>query len=163
MIVSLLAAMDERRGIGVNNRLAWHLPADMRRFKALTMGHHLIVGRKTWESIGKSLPGRTMIVLSRQGGAQFAGSLSQALRLAESRGETEVFVIGGGEIFDQALPQANRMYLTLVHAITQADVFFPNYRAQEWRVIASERHEADENNTFAMTFLVLERDNGGGD
>ncbi|MCI0521044.1 MAG: dihydrofolate reductase [Chloroflexi bacterium] len=166
MIVSILAAMDERRGIGVENRLPWRLPADLRRFKALTMGHTLIAGSKTWESIGGPLAGRTMIVLTRRRGAEFVGalaahSLEEALGLAEQGGETEVFVIGGGDVFAQALPRAERMYLTQVHAVTGADVYFPAYSAEDWRLLRSERYEADEQNQYACTFLDYVRVTGG--
>ena len=109
MIRSIIVAMDERGGIGLNNRVPWHIPADLRRFKALTMGHHLIVGRKTYESIGRVLPGRTMIIVSRSKdyraeGCWVVSSLQGALRLAEEGGETEVFIGGGGMIYAQALP-----------------------------------------------------------
>lgn len=162
MIVAVLAAVDESGGIGIHNRLPWHLPNDLKRFKSLTMGHHLIAGRKTYQSIGRSLPGRTMIVVTRQAGFMapdclVASSLKQALRLARERDETQVFIIGGGQIFAQALALADRMYLTRVHTRSQADVFFPAFDASEWTVVRSEEHSADERHAYAYTFVDLER------
>ncbi|MEW6716331.1 MAG: dihydrofolate reductase [Chloroflexota bacterium] len=162
LIVSILVAMSENRGIGVNNRLPWRLPADMKRFRRLTMGHHLIMGRKTFESIGKPLPGRQMIVITRNtryrpNGCQIAHSLDQALALAENRGETEVFIIGGADMFSQALEVAERIYLTRVHAFVDADIFFPKFDEDNWVVRASEYHPADEHNEYAFTSQVLDR------
>src|SRR5215469_5276330 len=133
MIVSLIAAMDESQGIGVNNRLPWRLSADLKRFKALTMGHHIIVGRHTFESIGKPLPGRHTIILTnrhdfRADGCATADSLDAALNLARQDGESEVFVCGGARVFQDALPIADRFYLTVVHANVAADTFFPQWR-----------------------------------
>jgi dihydrofolate reductase len=162
LIVSLLVAMDERRGIGVNNRLPWHLSTDLRRFKALTMGHHLIMGRKTFESIGKPLPGRTTIVVTRNPDYRLescliAASLDEALAMAEARGEEEAFVIGGAEIFAGALPLADRIYLTQVHACVETDVFFPEFDRTEWVEIESSFQPADQNNEHPSTYRRLER------
>jgi len=162
LIISLLAALDEQGGIGVENRLPWHLPADLKRFKSLTMGHHLIAGRKTFQSIGRALPGRTMIVVTRQAdfavqGCIVCASLKNALKVAEDRHEEEVFVIGGGQIFAQALPLADRMYLTRVHTITPADVFFPAYDPVDWELLRSEEHSADERHAYAFTCMDLVR------
>jgi len=162
MRISLIVAMDERRGIGHRGRLPWRLPADLRRFKSLTMGHHLVMGRKTYASIGRPLPGRTMIVLTRKRdydppGCLVVHTLEAALELARQSGDDEVFVIGGGEVFEQALPLADRIYLTRVHAALEADVFFPEYDPEDWHLIRSEHVPADETNTFASTFQLLER------
>jgi dihydrofolate reductase len=167
VIVSLLVAMDEQRGIGWADRIPWHLKDDLKRFKALTMGHHLIMGRKTFESIGRPLPGRTTIVITRNpdfrpGNCQpedcfIVYSLSEALSLATERGETEAFVIGGGEIFARALELADRLYLTLVHTIKEADVFFPAYELGEWIVKETVYQPASERNEFPFTFSLLER------
>ena len=143
MIVSLIVAMDERGGIGLRNRVPWHLPTDLKRFKALTMGHHLIVGRKTYESIGRALPGRTMIIVTRSKDYRaeacwVVSSLPEALRLAEERGETEAFIGGGGSIYAQALPVADRIYLTRVHVVVEADVVFPVWEEDGWRVVRRE-------------------------
>jgi dihydrofolate reductase len=165
MIVSLIVAMDERGGIGLNNRVPWHLPADLKRFKALTMGHHLILGRKTYESIGRVLPGRTMIIVTRSKdyraeGCWVSSSLQQALRLAEERGETEAFIGGGGMIYAQALPYADRIYLTRVHTEVEADVHFPKWELAGWRMLHQEELVAAEGGSLASSFTVYERFGG---
>jgi len=160
MIVSLIVAMDDHGGIGFKQALPWYLPSDLKRFKALTMGHHLIVGRKTYETIGKPLKGRTMIVVTRQAnypieGCLVVSSLAYALGLAQERGEIEVFVGGGGEIFAQALHTADRIYITRVHTAVVADIFFPAWNAADWRVIHQE--ESAQVGELAYTFQVLDR------
>jgi dihydrofolate reductase len=162
MIISLIVAMDERGGIGLNNQVPWHLPSDLRRFKTLTMGHHLILGRKTYESIGGPLPGRTMIIVTRRkdylaAGCITASSLAQALRMAEERGDDEVFIGGGGTIYAQALPVVNRIYLTKVHIEVEAQVFFPSLNLDEWKIIHQEYQAQAEKEIPAYSFLVLER------
>lgn len=161
MIVSLLVALDENGGIGWQGGLPWRLSADLKRFKALTMGHHLIMGRKTYESIGKPLPGRTSIVLTRNPdyrpeGVMTAAFLIEALLIARDRGESEAFVIGGGKVFEIALHLADRIYLTRVHAHVQADTFFPEFNPEEWIEIERETQGADERNQYPSTFKVLE-------
>ncbi|MDX2030842.1 MAG: dihydrofolate reductase [Blastocatellia bacterium] len=162
MILSLIAAMDRARGIGIENRLPWRLPADLKRFRELTMGHHIILGRKTFESIGRPLPGRQTIIVSRDPdcrheGCLIAHSIPEALELARARGETEAFICGGAEIYRQTLTLADRLYLTLVDATVEADAFFPAFNESEW--IERERlfHSADEKNPFSFEFLLLER------
>lgn len=162
MIVSLIVAMDENRGIGIDNRLPWHISDDLKRFKALTMGHHLIMGRKTYESIGEQLPGRTMIVISRNDSYHTQGglvvhSLQGALKLAEARGEDEVFIIGGSDIFAQSITIVDRIYLTQVHTSTLADVYFPNFDEEDWIEIEIDRHDADAKNQYPFTFKSLVR------
>jgi dihydrofolate reductase len=162
MIISLVVAMDERRGIGVDNRLPWRLSADLQRFKRLTMGRHLIMGRRTYESIGRPLPGRTTIVVTRNPnfrppGSLVAGSLEEALALAEGRGETEAFVVGGSAIFAAALPLAERIYLTQVHAVAAADVFFPELDRSEWLEKERVYQRADAKNEHPFSFMLLER------
>jgi len=162
MIVALIAAVDESGGIGFQGRIPWRLSTDLRRFKSLTMGHTLVMGRKTCESIGRALPGRTSIVISRDSdftreGYQSAVSLLVALEIAQQAGESEVFVIGGGEIFNQALPLADMFYLTKVHTRQEADTYFPAWDENEWVVL--ERHEIPVGNrdAYPSTFLKLER------
>jgi dihydrofolate reductase len=140
-VISLVAALARNRVIGSGNRLPWHLPEDLRRFKRLTMGAPVIMGRKTHESIGKALPGRRNIVVTRQAGARFegcevAGSLEAALALAGD--VPEVFVIGGAELYRLALPRADRLYLTLIDANYDGDAFFPEFDPAEWRETARE-------------------------
>ena len=143
--VSLIVAMDRQRVIGRAGRLPWHLPADLQRFKSLTMGHHIIMGRKTWESIGRVLPGRVSVVVTRNPhyaapGAVIAASLTQALSMA--RGDSEPFVIGGAELFREALPYSRRLYVTEVLAEYAGDVWFPLFGKGEWREVDRVRHEA---------------------
>lgn len=162
MIVSLIVAMDRRRGIGKDNQLPWRLSADLKRFRELTMGHHLIVGRKTYESIGKPLPGRTMIIVTHQPDFQAEGclvvrSVEEALALARARNESEVFVIGGAEIYAQTLAQADRLYLTLVEAEVAADTFFPTLAEDDWREVERCTHAADEKHQYAFTFITLDK------
>lgn len=162
MIVSLIAAMDRQRGIGKDNQLPWRLSADLQHFRALTLGHHLIVGRKTFESIGRPLPGRTTIIVTHQAALKADGclvvhSLSEAIALAQTSGETEVFVIGGAEIYQQALAVADRLYLTLVDAQVEADTFFPDLTGEDWIEQAASPHAADEKNQYAFTFKTLIR------
>lgn len=162
MIISLIVAMDEKRGIGKAGKLPWRLSSDLKRFRELTMGHHMIVGRKTFESIGKPLPGRQMIVVTRNAsfkadGCLVAGSVQAALALARERGETEVFVIGGAEIYSQTLDAADRVYLTQVHAEVDADTFFPEWKHDLWPEAQSAFQPADDKNQYAFTFRLLER------
>lgn len=154
--------MDEQRGIGVNNRLPWHLSADLKRFKSLTMGHHILMGRKTYESIGVGLPGRVTIVITRQQeyspeGCLVVPTLQDGLNLAETRGEGEVFIVGGGEIFAQSLEYADKIYLTLVHAVADCDVFFPEFDQGKWHEEDVSHHLADARNDFPHTFKTLYR------
>lgn len=139
--VSIIVAMARNRVIGAGGKLPWHLPSDLKRFKALTMGHHIIMGRKTFESIGRILPGRTSVVISRNpgyqpSGALVAGSLSAALTLAGS--DSEVFVIGGEEIFREALPVANRIYATEIALGYEGDVYFPVIDRKQWQEVSRE-------------------------
>ncbi len=155
--------------IGRDGELPWHLPADLKRFKKLTLGHVVIMGRKTHESIverlGRPLPKRRSLVLSRASPRQMKGhrgpgfevvsSLDQALELAV--GEPEVFVIGGAAVFAEALPLADRIYLTLVHAEVEGDVIFPDFDARSWQLVSEERHEADQRHAHAFSFRVYDR------
>lgn len=159
MNLSIIAAMDERGGIGWRNRLPWHLPDDLKRFKKLTMGHYLIVGRKTYESIGQPLVGRTMIVLSRnqntlsQQGVLVVGTLEAALDICHQAKENEVFVAGGAEVFEAALPTADKLYLTIVLAVVEADTFFPPWDEGEWEIVYRFDHPIDERHAFAFRFI----------
>jgi dihydrofolate reductase len=162
VIISLLVAMDEKRGIGKDGKLPWRLSSDLKRFRELTMGHHIIVGRKTYESFGKPLPGRQTIVVTRNPGFRpegclIAGSVQEAIVVAKAHGETEAFVIGGSDIYAQAIDPADRIYLTQVHAEVDADTFFPELDLDSW--IEKERSDqpADDRNQYAFTFRLLER------
>ena len=163
--VELVVAVAENDVIGRRGRLPWHLREDLRRFKALTLGKHILMGRRTYESIGKALPGRTNLVLTRSAGFQAAdctivGSLDEA-RLAPGA-DSALMVIGGAEVYRQCLPFAARIHLTLVHArVEQGDTFFAGWRGTDWREIFRERHEADDENDFDYSFITLERSSIG--
>jgi len=162
LIISLIVAMDEKRGIGKAGRLPWRLSSDLKRFRELTMGHHMIVGRKTFESIGKPLPGRQTIVVTHNAsfqpdGCLVAASVQAAITTAQERGETEAFVIGGAEIYTQVLDEADRVYLTQVHAEVDADTFFPEIDQDAWIEKERSQHPADEKNQYAFTFRLLEK------
>lgn len=157
--------MDRNRGIGVDNKLPWRLSADLKRFRELTMGHHIIVGRKTFESIGSPLPGRRMIVVTRDvnykaEGCDVAHSVEDATMLARKRGENEVFICGGAEIYAQTIGVADRMYLTLVDAEVAADTFFPEFDELEWNERESSYQQADDRNQYPFTFKLMIRKSG---
>lgn len=160
MIISLIAAMDRNRLIGNNNQLPWHLPADFAHFKAVTMGKPVVMGRKTWESIGRPLPGRTNIVLSRNPEARFEGavcvsSFEQALAVVPDA--DEVMVIGGSSIYEMLLPVADRMYITIVDAEFEGDAWFPDFNDNEWREAESRLRLADEKNKYDCRFIIFEK------
>lgn len=162
MRVSLIVAMAANRVIGRDGDLPWRLPADLRFFKRVTMGHHLVMGRKTWASIGRPLPGRTMVVLTRDAGLEIPGvhvvhGLADALALARAAGDSEAFVIGGAEIFARALPLADRLYLTRIHADVEGDVRFPDFDESAWIEVAREEHAADEDHALSFALCTLER------
>jgi dihydrofolate reductase len=159
--LELVVAVAENDVIGRRNRLPWHLPADLRHFKSLTLGKPVLMGRKTYESIGKALPGRSNIVLSRS--AEFSPSDCIVVKtLDEARiaagAESALMVIGGAEIYRQCLPFASRIHLTLIHAqIEDGDTVFAGWRGAEWDASSRERHEADDRNAYAYSFITLER------
>jgi dihydrofolate reductase len=158
--VTLVAAVAQNGVIGARNRLPWHLPADLKHFKAVTMGRPIVMGRLTWESIGRPLPGRRNLVVTRRptlavAGVDVVASLSEAmLRVADA---PELMVIGGAQIFEQALPLATRILLTRIHADFDGDTFFPVLDPQAWREIEIEEHAPDEKNAWAYSFVTLER------
>jgi dihydrofolate reductase len=158
--VSIVVATDEHGGIGLEGRLPWHLPNDLKRFKALTMGKPIVMGRRTFDSIGRALPGRTNIVVSRQPGLCIEGcivvrSLEAALEAAG--GEEETCVIGGAEIYRLALPLAETLHVTRVHATVGADTFFPAVDAAEWEEISREEFPADDRHAYPYSFVTLRR------
>ncbi len=161
--ISLIAAMGENRVIGSRGKIPWRMPADFEHFKNLTMGHPVIMGRKTLESIKRPLPGRTNIVITTQKdfkaeGCMVAGSLDDALRLAASApGAEEIFVIGGEQIYKLALPKATVIYLTTVHGTFEGDAFFPEFSEAEWQLAQSEFHKKDAENQHDYTFNTYER------
>ena len=159
-LLSVVVAADERGGIGRAGGLPWHLPEDLRRFKALTMGKPIVMGRRTWDSIGRPLPGRRSVVVSRQAGlaiagAEVVGSLEQALDAAA--GAPEVCVIGGAELYRLALPLADVVHLTRVHAEVEADTFLPPLDPSEWEEVSRESHPADARHAHPYSFVTLRR------
>ena len=162
MILSIVVATGKNGEIGKDNRLLWHLPADMKYFKSLTTGHPIIMGRHTYESIGRPLPNRRNIVITRQKDLQIIGvevvnSLEEAMALVKD--DPEIMVIGGADVYKQALPLAQRIYITRVNATMEADRFFPTFNANDWNIQVNIDHPADEKNIHAMTFQLLERKN----
>ncbi|MDQ3011132.1 MAG: dihydrofolate reductase [Acidobacteriota bacterium] len=162
-MISLIVAMDKKRGIGLGNQLPWRLSADLKRFRELTMGHHIIAGRKTFASIGKPLSGRQMIVVTRARnfhaeGCLVSHSLEEAIQTARARNESELFIIGGAEIYGQSFALADRIYLTLVDAEVEADTFFPEFDEHGWCEREAVFHPADEKNQFPFTFKLLVRE-----
>ena len=164
MNVALVAAMTEDRVIGRGNGLPWHLPEDLRHFKRLTLGHPVIMGRRTWESVGTPLPGRHNIVVTRQRGyhaegADVAPSLQAALGLV--RDEPEVFVVGGAEIYAQALPLADTIHLTVIHTRdVPGDAHFPRFEGPEWALAEERRQPADERHAWPLSFRRYEHTRG---
>ena len=159
----LVAALARNHAIGRDNALPWHLSDDLRRFKALTLGKPLLMGRKTAESLGRALPGRSNLVLTRTGRVPFddmqsVETLEQALFVAELQQAGELCVIGGGEVFALALPRAMRMHLTWVDTVVEgADAFFPRFDPADWREVSREAHLADARNAFGFEFADYER------
>ncbi len=163
MIISLIAACSTNRVIGVDNDLPWHVPADMRFFMRTTKGHHVIMGRKTFESLGVPLKNRTNIVVTRDpffiaSGVLVTHGISEAVDLAIDGDESEVFIIGGGEIYKQSMNLADKIYLTEIDTfIDEGDAFFPEIDPEEWDLAFEDPHDADDRNEFAYTFKTFLR------
>ncbi|WP_158826400.1 dihydrofolate reductase [Mucilaginibacter lacusdianchii] len=159
MIVSAIVAIAENNAIGKNNQLLWHLPNDLKHFKDVTAGHSIIMGRKTFDSVGKPLPKRRNIIVTRQPikieGCEVVSSIEDGLTLC--KGEEEVFIGGGAEIYRQAMHLTNRIYLTIVHKNFEADTFFPELNPNEWTETSREKFEPDERNPFPYSFITLNR------
>lgn len=159
-MITLIAALAENRVIGKDNDLIWHLSADLKRFKALTTGHHIIMGRKTFESIGKPLPNRTTVIISRNTDYKVDGcftvhSLQAAIDFAKA--DEQAFIIGGAEIYKQALSLVDRMELTRVEAEFDGDAFFPEFDEKNWNCIHSERHQDSKNPELFFRFETWDR------
>jgi dihydrofolate reductase len=162
MTISLIVAVSENLVIGKDGDLPWHLPADLRHFKNTTMGHHLIIGRRTWDEVGGPLPGRKMVVITRSRtfsaeGATVVHSLEEALEAAAD--DSEPFIGGGAYIYRMALARdlVDRLYITRIHAEVEGDTFFPEIDLDDWILVSEEHHEADEKNEYPYSFLVYER------
>ncbi len=158
--LTIIAAIGLNNELGKNNNLIWHLPADLKHFKKLTTGHHIIMGRKTFESIGKPLPNRTTVIITREEtykkeGCLIANSLEQAISLVKK--DTNPFIIGGAQIYNQALKKATNLEITYVHHEFEADVFFPKIDLTIWKETAREFHKADEKNKYDFSFVSYQK------
>jgi dihydrofolate reductase len=161
-VLKILVAFDENRVIGKNNTLIWHLPADLKRFKTLTTGHVIIMGRKTFESIGKPLPNRTTIVISRQAdlqieGAIIAHSVEEAILKAKSITREDIFIVGGAEIYALSLALADQILVTQLHDIFDGDAYFPEIPEESWEVTEKERGITDEKNDYQYSYITYSR------
>lgn len=162
MTLSAIVAISKNRAIGKDNQIPWYLPNDLKWFKKNTMYRHIIMGRNTWESLGRLLPKREHVVITRDmfyaaTGCLIAHSIQEAIDLAELNGEQEAFIIGGGKIYEQTHAQWDKLYLTEVDLECEGDVFFPELNLDEWKTTFEETHEPDERNKYRYTFKILER------
>ena len=160
MSLSIVVAMDENRLIGKDNKLPWHLPADLAYFKKITTGKSIVMGRKTYDSIGRPLPNRRNIVISRNSktlitGCEVLTSIDEVL--STTKDEDEVMIIGGASLCEQLLPQVSRLYITKIEGKFNGDVYFPEYDKSDWRQVSCESHLSDASNQYPYHFLVLER------
>lgn len=162
MTLSIIVAASENNVIGIHNHLPWHLPVDMKYFKDTTMGKPIVMGRKSFEDLGRVLPGRPNIMITRQEGYTSEGlhvvpSLEAGIEKAKTFGTEEIFITGGGEIFKMALSIVDRVYLTRVHTTIEGDTYFPEFDPTGWTLVKNEYYEKDEKHAYAMTFQVWER------
>jgi dihydrofolate reductase len=162
-IISVIAAMAKNRVIGANNRIPWQLPGEQQLFKSITMGHHIVMGRKTYESIGRLLPGRTTVIVTRQSGyhvpgAVIASSLKDAINAAAR--DSEIFVIGGAELFREALPLADRLHLTVIDAEPAGDTFMPDLDLSGWELVEAHTYAPDDRHVYGYTYALYERHAG---
>jgi dihydrofolate reductase len=165
MIISAIAALSQNRVIGKNNDLPWRLPDDMKFFMETTKGHHVIMGRKNYDSLHdkyKPLPYRTNIVITRQENFNAPGcivlhAVEPGLEIAERVGENECFIIGGAEIYKLSMPYTNRLYLTEIQAEVQGDTYFPQFNTKEWREISRKHHPADERHQYSFDFVIYDK------
>ncbi len=162
MRISFIVAKSDNNVIGINNTLPWHLKDDLQNFKKLTMGHHILMGRKTFESIGKPLPGRMSLVISNTPQANLSNvfwfnSIFRAIKQAERNGETELFIIGGEKIFKYALSLVDRIYLTEVKGDIKGDVYFPTLSLKNWKKVSEQHFSQNADNDHDFTFMILDR------
>jgi dihydrofolate reductase len=161
MTISFIVAVSDNDVIGRENKLPWRQSADLKRFKSLTLGHHLLLGRKTYESLDMALPGRTIVVITRDPdfappGVLVTHSIDEAIDLASL--DSEIFIGGGGQIFEQSIHRADTMYITRVHTELEGDAYFPEFDdVTEWNLVDAEHYEADEKNQYPYSFLTYER------
>lgn len=160
MVISAIVAKSTNNVIGINNSMAWHLPNDLKYFKNVTLGHTVLMGRNTFESIGKPLQNRTTLVLTSNktpiSGVTTVNSLGKAIEIAKRNGETELFIIGGGQVYELAMPILNKIYVTEVHAEIKGNVYFPYINDKYWQEVSRKRHFKDEKHAFDYDFVVYE-------
>lgn len=162
MIISAIVAMSQNRVIGKHNKIPWYLPADLKYFKRTTIDHHIILGRKCYESIGRPLPKRTNIIITRNKAFEAEGcvvvnSIEDALRYSRNQEQSEVFIVGGGQIYEQSMKLWDRLYLTEVETEVDGDIYFPKIDDKQWLIVNEKHQMADENNPYNYTFKVYER------
>lgn len=162
MIISAIVAMNPDGLIGDQNKIPWHLPADLKYFKKITLGHHILMGRKCFDSIGKSLPGRKNIVVTKNPtfivtDCIITNSIEEGILIAQQNKEEEMFILGGGEIYRQSMHLVNKLYLTMVQFNGSGDVFFPQIDYNEWSLISDEKHTSDDKNNYDYSFLIYKR------
>jgi dihydrofolate reductase len=168
MRLSIIAALSSNNVIGRDGDIPWRQSTDLKRLKAMTMGHHILMGRKTYESVGRPLPGRVNVVITRRDDFHPAGvtvvrSFEEAVRVAADAAESEAFIAGGAEIYGLAMHRADRMYLTRVHADVEGDTYFPDFDdVSEWHLTDAEHFEADDKNQYPYSFLTYDRTSGAG-
>ncbi|MEK6663600.1 MAG: dihydrofolate reductase [Pseudomonadota bacterium] len=158
--ISIISAMAANRAIGIRNTLPWQLPEDLKHFKALTMGHHIVMGRKTYDSIGKPLPGRDTVIVTRNADYAVPGCLavnSLDAALTVSHGDAEVFFVGGAELYRQALAIAHRIYLTEIQRVFDGDAFFPEFDKSQWIETTRDKHRTEGPNGFEYHFVIYDR------
>src|SRR5699024_11154585 len=164
-MISLIAAMGSNRVIGADNDMPWSLPRDLAHFKKVTTGHTLVMGRKTFESIGRPLPNRRNVILTRQTNLQLPeeveiiSNLDTVFEWTRENPEEEIFIVGGGELYKQALAYANRLYITRINEDFEGDTFFPTFNKDEWKIVEKTQGITDQNNPYDYTFLTYERCN----
>ena len=162
MKISIIVAISEGNIIGKTNSLPWYLPADLKHFKETTMGHCIIMGQKTHESIGRTLPGRTNIILSFDENFKSEGcipvrSIEEALRVASAKNEDEVFIIGGASVYKQFIEIADKLYVTRIHHNFEGDVYFPEIDPKKWKLVTTEKHKKDNKNSYDYSFEVYKK------
>lgn len=162
MRIAQVVAVSQNHAIGKDNKLIWHLPADLKHYKEITMGHHMIMGRKTYESIGRPLPGRTTVIITRDKdykaeGCVIVNSLEEGLEVARSANDAEACIVGGGEIFRQAMHLTDKIYLTVINEHFDGDTFYPELDPKQWNLVKREDFHPDEKNKYYYSFCEYER------
>jgi len=162
MIISAIVAASKNWVIGKDNEIPWYIPNDLRYFRRMTLGHHVVMGRKNYESIGKPLPKRTNLIVTRDEnydapGCHVVHSIDEAIKFAKDNNEEELFICGGGEIYNQTLAMTDKLYFTEIEAVVDGDVYFPKIELHDWSLISTERNQADDRHEYGYNFMIYER------